>query len=114
MIALVEAKIKWNVSAFESVARAFDDEAKSARGDKGVCVTAAMLMYLTQTQADRQRYVDIVKLAEGRGVDGTVLDAAKKITGGEAEDAEAVRKAREHHTQAEQAASPRGRRQSGT
>lgn len=75
----MEEKKKWNLSAFVSVADEFDALVENGhRGDKGMTVTAAMLMFLTASAVDRQRFVDLVKLAEGRGLDGSVYEAAVK------------------------------------
>lgn len=80
MIEVMENKKSWNLRVFESVAKSFDDRVdRSHRGDKGVSATAAVLMFLVADDQTRQRYVDVVKLAEGRGLDGSVLDAARKI-----------------------------------
>jgi hypothetical protein len=74
----MEQKKPWNLAVFKSVAEAFDGLATRAhRGDKGVTVNAALLMFLSAEPADRQRYIDLVKLAEGRGLEGTVLQAAQ-------------------------------------
>lgn len=72
-----EKKIPWNARVFESIARQFDKLVReSYRGDKGTCMTAAALMFASVSEESRQSYIDIVKLAEGRGIDGTVLEAA--------------------------------------
>ena len=76
-ISAMEPKKPWNLRVFESAATAFDSLVdREYRGDKGTCVTAAALLFLVAPSELRQRLVDIVKLAEGRGRDGTVLQAA--------------------------------------
>lgn len=65
---------------FDSVANEFDQiVARGHRGDKGVAATAAVLIFITMPNATRQRFVDVIKLAEGRGLDGSILDAAKRL-----------------------------------
>lgn len=67
---------------FESVADGFDALVEERhRGSKGTCVTAACLMFLIASDEQRQKFVDIVKLAEGRGLEGSVLDAARAELG---------------------------------
>lgn len=75
-----EKKIGWNVRVFESVAQKFEAMIDgSYRGEKGVAVTAACVAFAAMTKDQRQRWVDIVKLAEGRGLDGTVAEAAEAL-----------------------------------
>lgn len=114
MLSLMEKKIPWNLRVFESVANGFDEQVDRAhRGDKGMSVNAAVLMFLVADDQTRQRYVDVVKLAEGRGLDGSVLEAASKILSGSAED-EALSTARDHHKQAQPAGRSRRGKKTGT
>lgn len=78
-ILVEEEKLKWNLGVFKSAAVAFDAESKEYRGAKGVAVTAALLLWLNTPKKVRRQYLDIVKIAEGRGLDGTVLEAAKPL-----------------------------------
>jgi len=74
----MEEKKQWNIMVYTSVVRAMDELIEqSFRGGKGRTASAALLMFLTADPAERQRFVDVISLAEGRGIDGTVLDAAK-------------------------------------
>lgn len=80
MLQLVEEKITWNLRIFSSVARQFDALIdRSCRGEKGTACSAALAMFMAAPPELQRRFVDIIKLAEGRGLDGTVLDAARKI-----------------------------------
>jgi hypothetical protein len=82
MVGLVEEKKKWNLAVYESVADAFDVIVQELfRGDKGTATTAACLMFLTADRQSQQRFVDAIKLAEGRGHHGTILDAARGVMG---------------------------------
>jgi hypothetical protein len=75
----MERKISWNLYVYESLATEFDSLIKSDhRGEKGTTVSAACLMFLLASRAERQAMVDLIKLAEGRGVDGTLAEAARK------------------------------------
>ncbi len=103
MLGLMETKKNWNLSVFESVADEFDRlMADAHRGSKGTCATASVLLFLVATPIERQRFVDIVKLAEGRGLDGTVLDAAKAIIVESAEETAARQRARTHEARVQQ------------
>jgi hypothetical protein len=73
---LVEEKKKWNLAVYRSIADEFDRITAEHRGDKGTCASAACLMWLVADADTRQQYVDVLKLAEGRGRMGSVLEAA--------------------------------------
>jgi hypothetical protein len=75
-----EPKKAWNLRLYTSLADGFDKAAKERfRADKALAVEAACLMFLSAKDEDRQKMVDAIKLAEGRGNDGTILVAALKI-----------------------------------
>lgn len=81
MIALMEAEKKpqWNLAVYESIAKSIDKLAKQEhRQQKSVVCSAAMLMFLMADDEDRRQYIEAVKLAEVRGYDGTILEAARK------------------------------------
>lgn len=74
-----EPKDSWNARVFKSIGREFDDLVKEKfRNEKGTTVSAACLLFLLAGDQVRNRVVDIIKLAEGRGYDGSVFRAAKK------------------------------------
>lgn len=76
----MDKKDNWNLRVYLSVSGEFDRVVKDQyRGDKGTTATAACLMFLRSPKEVRQAFIDVIKLAEGRGVDGTILDAAQKI-----------------------------------
>ena len=76
----MEEKIKWNLLIYRSVAEAFEAMIGSDfGGEKGTCNTAASLMFFCASPAERQRWVDAVKLAEVRTSQGTMLEAARKV-----------------------------------
>ena len=82
MVLTVEKKAKWNLSVFESIAKAFDQLSIEAyRGDKGTVASAACLLFMLTPPERRQVLIDVIKLAEGRGIDGNVLEAARKAWG---------------------------------
>lgn len=79
MLNVMEAKKNWNLRVFESAASEFDRLVdRDFRGDKGTCCTAAVLMFLISPQ-DKHEFVEIIKLAEARGWDGTIVDAARNL-----------------------------------
>lgn len=69
MIAFVEAKDNFNWYVFPSVASEFiklsKGKKKGALGDQS---SAAMLMWLAASDDDKQRFLDAIKMAEGRSV----------------------------------------------
>ncbi len=77
---MTDKKVQWNCRVFRSVAESFDQLVEHGhRGDKGTTVSAACIMFLMASPEERQRYVDMVKLAEGRGADGTILQAVETM-----------------------------------
>lgn len=78
MLEVMEKKKNWNMRVFASIAKAFDGLVDSDyRGKKGECCSAAALMFLIAEPGARNRIVEIIKLAEARGWDGSILDAAR-------------------------------------
>lgn len=76
----MEKKITWNLYVYGSIAGAFDAHVKANfRGDKGTTCSAALLMFMQAPKEEQQEWVDRLKLAEGRGTDGSILEASQKI-----------------------------------
>jgi hypothetical protein len=74
-----EPKDSWNARVFTSIAGEFDHLVRSKyRNEKGTTISAACLLFLLVGEQVRNRVVDLVKLAEGRGYDGPMLRAAQK------------------------------------
>lgn len=77
----MEAKLPWNMRVYRSISKRFDELVEAeVRGDKGAAVCAALLLWELSTASERKLMVDVLHLAEGRGADGTILDAAKGVT----------------------------------
>lgn len=76
----MEEKKKWNLGVYESIGKEIDRIALDEhRGEKGIVCSAALLAFSLMGDEERRAWVDLVKLAEGRGYQGTVLDAAREI-----------------------------------
>lgn len=88
----MEKKIAWNLYVYQSVAKEFDETIqRNFRGEKGTTISAACLMFLLATPGQRQLMVDLIKLAEGRGHAGTIVQAAELALRDQREENRAVR-----------------------
>ena len=75
-----EKKDKWSLMIYPSIAREMERIiSEQFRGNKGLTTSAACLMFAMMHPDRRQEFVDALILAEGRGYDGSMFEAASEI-----------------------------------